>query len=85
MTTKKKTQKGARGNLAEPTRAQQNLAQLISGVLNDPDTPVSLINGIHVGLDHLHEELEDSDRLTDTPEYIALLLAEHEAQRGGAQ
>jgi hypothetical protein len=86
MTAKKKAQTQRRRKpLAEPTPAQGNLAQLISGVLNDPDTPVDVINGLHVGLDRLHEEIKDADRLTDTPEYIALLLAEHKAQEGDAE
>lgn len=40
MTTKK--ERVQRKPLAEPTPSQSNVAQLISGVLNDPDTPPKL-------------------------------------------
>ena len=86
MTTKKKAQtRRRRKPLAEPTPSQGNVAQLLSGVLNDADTPASLVDAIHLGLDRLHEDVKDADRLTDTPEYLALLLAEHAAQIGGEQ
>ncbi|HEX8853409.1 MAG TPA: hypothetical protein VF754_07980 [Pyrinomonadaceae bacterium] len=85
MTTKRRPQGGAqsKSELAEPTTAQQNVALLLSGVLNDPDTPRKLAHHIHLGLDALHEDLDSADKLRDTPEYIALLLAEHAAQTGG--
>lgn len=81
--TKKPVPKSTRAPLAEPTPGQGNVAQLLSGVLNDEDTPPKLAHYIHLGLDQLHEDIEDTERLRDTPEYLALLLAEHAAQGGG--
>ena len=70
---------------AEPTPAMENLAQLLSGVITDPLTPAELRQHIRYGISEVFNDLDDNDRVTDSHEYIAFLLAVCEAQNGGGR
>lgn len=84
MTNQKKPQ-GATKDKAAPAIDPRNLPALLNAVLTHPDAPTTLVNHVHRGLDAMHDDLKDSDVLTDSVEYLTCLFAQHRAERGGAR
>lgn len=84
MTTVKKSQRPTKG---KPGKADvENLALLLAGVLANPATPAALRQHIRYGLSEVFNDLDDSERVTDSAEYIALLLTQQaEQSEGGAR
>ena len=86
MTTKKKPQtkrKGKADSELSPV-AIENLAGMIAAVLDHPATPKELSRAMRYALDEVHNDLADANRITDSAEYITLLLIEHAAgEKGG--
>lgn len=77
---------------AKPNRARtvrtDCLAELISAVLNHPDTPPELYEGIAAGMNNVFNDLNNK-AVTDSAEYIRLVLDQHrredeQAQKAGA-
>ncbi|MBA3804109.1 MAG: hypothetical protein H0X14_00110 [Acidobacteria bacterium] len=60
------------------------LAEMIAAVLAHPDVPPSFRHDIRMGLSEVFNDLGSlNDNVTDSAKYIALLLEQHAAQKGG--
>lgn len=60
---------------AEPTADTKPLALMLSEILNHPDTPIHIYNGIADGINETFNDIQSKERIADSPEYIGLVLS----------
>ncbi len=69
----------------QPHNTQMTLAEMIAAVISHPDTPAQLRKAMHYGLSDVFNDLDDNDSVTDSPEYLSILLSRVAVEKGGAR